>query len=280
MEPERPVPTPLVTLTAPPVDPPLPPSDPAPPVAAFASSDRRHRCRCSRLLCASAQPAARVMIPPVLDAAEVSPAASEKPPPSPTSPLPKVNDIDPPAPPVASPVVKLISPADPPEASPVRMLTPPVVPEVESPVLTAMPPLTQTSRFRCSRSYSRSRRKSPSWRSRSSWSPSRPSPDAARHTHGAARVSPDATRDGHGATHSPAAAITDASRQRQRASRGAVSGGLASRHGHRPAGAGVAIPHAQGKSHPPAPPVALPVSTVNAPSPRRPTPRLSAPCRR
>ena len=44
-----------------------------------------------------------------------------------------------------------------------------------------------------------------------------------------------------GATHSPAAAITDASRQRQRASRGAVSGGLANRPVTAPAGAGVAI---------------------------------------
>ena len=86
---------------------------------------------------------------------------------------------------------------------------------------------------------------------------------------------PDATRDGHGATHSPAAAITDASRQRQRASARRCHGGLASRHGHRPAGAGVAIPHAQ--AAPPAPPVALPVSTVNAPvAPEPDSPVVSA----
>ena len=84
-------------------------------------------------------------------------------------------------------------------------------------------------------------------------------------------VSPDATRDGHGATHSPAAAITDASRQRQRASRGAVSGGLASRHGHRPAGAGVAIPHAQGNRTPRA---ASRVARLHRKRPRRPGGRL------
>ena len=103
MEPESSeVPTPLVTLTAPPVDPPLPPVTVTAPPVALPSPPAIDIVPPMPLLTPPVAPvplpSARVMIPPVLDAAEVSPAASEKPPPSPTSPLPKVNDIDPRAP--------------------------------------------------------------------------------------------------------------------------------------------------------------------------------------
>ena len=219
---------------------------------------------------------------------EVSPAASEKPPPSPTSPLPKVNDIDPPAPPVASPVTKLISPADPPAPSPVRIaLTPSVEPQDRVPGRSPRCRRSlQTSRFRCSAAIvaARAGRARVGGRDRS-WSPeSSEVPAPLSSTLAAPPVlAPTPPAMDTAPTRSPAAAITDASRQRQRASRGAVSGGLASRHGHQPRRRRQpAMPSpTPPEIAPPAPPARVARLHRKRPRrPRRPTPRLSAPCRR
>ena len=107
------VPTPLVTLTAPPVLAPTPPAmDTAPPTAP---------------LLPSPMPAVSVSAPPAALSAVVLPAVTVTAPPAPVLPSPTLREIAPPAPPVALPV---------------STVNAPVAPEPDSPVVSAMSPLT------------------------------------------------------------------------------------------------------------------------------------------